>query len=304
MVQIQVIGEALADIVQEQPHPGGSPYNVAVGLGRLGHEVTLYTDLGRDTLGELLTKHLLASGVSLGAGSLTENPTSTATVNVDCAGRASYEFELGWELAGGVPSTDAAVLHTGSIAGWLEPGCAQVVSALENSPATQLRSYDPNLRPSLISHRGTAVKQIEHLCSLSHVVKLSDEDGMWLYPGWDTHRILEHLLDLGPRLVVMTFGSKGAMARTAQSEIMVHCPSVKVVDTIGAGDAFTAGLLHAIVNSSLLNSLLNEQESINPQALESALTVAAACSGFTCQQSGAQPPLLSELEQALSTPGV
>ena len=120
MVSIQVAGEALVDIVNSVAHPGGSPLNVAVGLGRLGHEVTLVTDLGTDEHGEQIAEHLRGSKVQLAEGSQADAPTSTATVVLDSSSNAKYEFDLNCALqhlrdtivAEGAHTVAAVILET------------------------------------------------------------------------------------------------------------------------------------------------------------------------------------------------
>ncbi|QRQ78007.1 carbohydrate kinase family protein [Glutamicibacter protophormiae] len=299
MASIQVAGEALVDIVNGLAYPGGSPLNVAVGLGRLGHEVTLQTGIGGDEHGRAIIEHLHASDVRLAADSVTEAATSTATVTLDPSGQAAYDFKLDWKLESVVP-TDAQVLHTGSIAAFTEPGFSQIHEVFANSPAHQLRSYDPNLRPALVDKRRAALTRIETLCALSHVVKLSDEDALWLYPGWDTARVLEHILARGAKLAVMTFGVRGCEARTDQLEVSVPSLQVSVADTVGAGDAFMSGLLHAISNGPLLQALVSN-EKLDEDDVESALRTASLSAALTVQKIGANPPTLLELESCLSS---
>ena len=301
MVSIQVAGEALVDIVNSVAHPGGSPLNVAVGLGRLGHEVTLATDLGTDEHGELIAEHLRGSKVQLAEGSQSDAPTSTATVVLDSSSNAKYEFDLNCALQH-LRASDAKLLHTGSIAAFRSPSAEKILEVFAASPQGQLRSYDPNLRPALVEDRAQALGTIEKLCSLSHVVKLSDEDAMWLYPGWDTDRVLEHILGLGASLAVMTFGPRGAEAHTRGCEVAVPSLSVATVDTVGAGDAFMAGLLHAIFASDLAQSLINGSK-IDRAELEAALQIAAACAGMTVARTGANPPSLSELDEFMAAAG-
>ncbi|KSU65239.1 hypothetical protein AS038_12960 [Arthrobacter sp. NIO-1057] len=298
MVSIQVAGEALVDIYNSQAHPGGSPLNVAVGLGRLGHEVELSTEVGSDEHGQLIVEHLKASGVKLSEGSVSQSPTSTATVVLDGCANASYEFELNCTM-GQLALSDAQLLHTGSIAAFRSPSAAQIIELFAASPADQLRSYDPNLRPALVENRAQSIDNIEKLCSLAHVVKLSDEDAMWLYPGWDTDRVLEHLLNLGASLAVMTFGARGCEARTRHCEVAVASRSVRTVDTIGAGDAFMAGLLHAIATGDLAQNLL-AGDRLDRVQLEQALELATACAGMTVARAGANPPTLEELQSFMA----
>lgn len=299
MVTIQVAGEALVDIVDGVAHPGGSPMNVAVGLGRLGHDVLLQTDIGDDEHGRLIAEHVAASGVQLAAGSHTDAQTSSATVVLDESGDANYEFQLNCTLQS-MASTQAALFHSGSVAAFQGPSAARIHEAFEASPAGQILSFDPNLRPELVEDRAESVKQIEKLAGLADIVKLSDEDALWLYPGWDADRILAHFLDRGASLAVITFGARGAEARTKHTEVMVPSISVRTEDTVGAGDAFMAGLLHAILDSSLAQSLRDGTE-LDSAELEKVMQIASVCAGITVSRAGANPPTLDELNQFLST---
>lgn len=299
MLSFHVAGEALVDIVDSVAHPGGSPLNVAVGLGRLGRKVSLTTDIGHDEHGDLIAAHLEDSGVQLAASSRGDEPTSTATVVLDAASNASYDFDLHCKLDH-LQTYEADLLHTGSVAAFLSPSAQQLVEVFSSTGAKQLRSYDPNLRPALIDDRDAALGTIEKLCSLAHVVKLSDEDALWLYPGWDADRVLDHLLDLGASLAVMTFGARGAQAMTREHEIVVPSFSVTTVDTVGAGDAFMAGLLHGLFEGSLANDLL-AGNALDRSQLESALEIATACAGMTVARTGANPPTLAELNDFLQS---
>jgi fructokinase len=154
-VRTLVLGEALIDVVRSPDgavaeHPGGSPANVALGLARLGHPVSLRTSIGSDDRGALIAAHLEPEGVELAAGSRTDGPTSVAEATIDATGAATYRFELGWEVAPPVSVDGATHLHTGSIAATLEPGATAVLDAVERARTGATVSYDPNARPSLM----------------------------------------------------------------------------------------------------------------------------------------------------------
>ena len=284
------------DIVDGVAHPGGSPMNVAVGLGRLGHNVLLQTDIGEDEHGRLITEHVTASGVQLAAGSHTDARTSSATVVLDESGDAKYEFQLKCDLQN-MASTEAELFHSGSIAAFQGPSAARIHEAFQTSPAGQILSFDPNLRPELVENRADAVKQIEKLAGLADIVKLSDEDALWLYPGWDTNRILEHFLARGASLAVITFGARGAEdadraqrshgslglgshRRYRRRKEMPSCP----------------GLLHSILESSLAQSLRDGTE-LDSLEIEKVMKIASVCAGITVSRAGANPPTLEELNQ-------
>ncbi|MGW2524208.1 PfkB family carbohydrate kinase [Streptomyces sp. NPDC001617] len=180
-----VVGEALVDIItspdgSRRSHPGGSPANVALGLGRLDHPVRLATRLGDDTHGLLVRKHLEAGGVELSPRSVADTDTSTATAVLDNAGAANYSFDITWELSAVVEKAlldgPPVHVHTGSIATALSPGANQVLKTLHALRASATISYDPNLRPALLRSPEQERERVEQLVAISDVVKASEED--------------------------------------------------------------------------------------------------------------------------------
>ena len=152
-----VIGESLTDLVQRpdgstEEHVGGSPANVAIGLARLGHEVTFATQLGADERGATIASHLEGEGVSLAEGSVSRigSATSVATSTLDASGQAAYSFDLAWELPREHPPEGLTHVHTGSIAATLEPGASAVLATIEGARPGATISYDLNVRPSLM----------------------------------------------------------------------------------------------------------------------------------------------------------
>src|SRR4029453_8092141 len=221
-----VIGEALVDLVGQRgsrmfvAHPGGSPANVALGLGRLGDPVTLMTHLGRDAFGEMISSHLQASGVRV-VGADAESKTSLAVATL-AAGIATYDFRIEWDIGDVEPlPVETPCLHTGSLATVLEPGRTRVQNLLEHEHqrGRVTISYDPNVRPALLGTPEAARPGIEHLVALSDVVKVSDEDLEWLYPDRRDEDVARDWLALGAPLVVVTRGGEGVFAVTADLEL-------------------------------------------------------------------------------------
>lgn len=257
-LDLLVIGECVADIVRlpgaaDQVHPGGSPANVAYGLARLGHGTALLTQLGPDDNGRLIRDHLAGAGVEVRTDDVTA-PTPSAAVTLDGAGRAEYTFEITWTL--GPVSLDRRPrhVHTGSIAAVMEPGAAAVLGAVESLRASATVSYDPNVRPELMGDHDSAVRRVERCVALSDVVKASDEDLEWLYPGQDPERVAERWLGTGPAVVLVTRGGDGALAVLPEGRVTADALPVDVVDTVGAGDAFMSGALHALAAHGLLGA--------------------------------------------------
>ncbi|MFJ1833826.1 MULTISPECIES: carbohydrate kinase [unclassified Streptomyces] len=304
-LDLLVIGECVADIVRlpgaaDRVHPGGSPANVAYGLARLGHGATLLTQLGPDANGRLIRDHLTGAGVEVRTDDATA-PTPSAAVTLDGAGRAAYTFEIGWTL--GPVSLDRPPhhVHTGSVAAVMEPGAATVLGAVESLRTAATVSYDPNVRPELMGDHASAVRRVERCVALSDVVKASDEDLEWLYPGQGPDRIAERWLATGPAVVLVTRGGDGALAVLPGGRVTVDALPTEVVDTVGAGDAFMSGTLHALAAHGLLGADGRERlRSLDRVRTADVLRHAAAAAAVTVARAGANPPDVAELAAALA----
>ncbi|MFJ8373010.1 carbohydrate kinase [Streptomyces sp. NPDC094461] len=304
-LDLLVIGECVADIVRlpgaaDRVHPGGSPANVAYGLARLGHGATLLTQLGPDANGRLIRDHLTGAGVEVRTDDATA-PTPSAAVTLDGAGRAAYTFEIGWTL--GPVSLDRPPhhVHTGSVAAVMEPGAATVLGAVESLRTAATVSYDPNVRPELMGDHASAVRRVERCVALSDVVKASDEDLEWLYPGQGPDRIAERWLATGPAVVLVTRGGDGALAVLPGGRVTVDALPTEVVDTVGAGDAFMSGTLHALAAHGLLGADGRERlRSLGRVRTADVLRHAAASAAVTVARAGANPPDVAELAAALA----
>src|SRR3954471_24613690 len=255
-----VIGEALVDLVGQRgsrmlvAHPGGSPANVALGLGRLGNPVTLMTHLGQDSFGEMTSTPRQASGVRVEGGTGAGTSTSLAVATL-AAGIATYDFRIEWDIGNLEPlPVETRCLHTGSLATALEPGRTDVQTLLEHEHqrGRVTISYDPNVRPALLGTPERARPGIEHLAALSDVVKVSDEDLHWLYPDREDEDVARDWLGRGPVLVVVTRGGAGVYAVTRDLEVRRPATPIDLVDTVGAGDSFTSGLLDGLRRADLI----------------------------------------------------
>ncbi|MER7698078.1 carbohydrate kinase [Streptomyces sp. NPDC096095] len=300
-----VIGECVADIVRlpgeaNRVHPGGSPANVAYGLSRLGHDTTLLTQLGPDGHGRLIRDHLAAAGVEVRTDGAT-GPTPSAAVTLDGHGHAAYAFEIRWSLEPVVLERAPGHVHTGSIAAVVEPGAATVLAAVESLRSGATVSYDPNVRPELMGERSGAVARVERCVALSDVVKASDEDLRWLYPDEEPQRVAERWLAAGPALVLVTGGAAGAFALSSGGRAAVEALPVTVADTVGAGDAFMSGALHALAAHRLLGPGARDRlRAVDRDAVTDVLRHAAASAAVTVSRAGAAPPGADELRQALA----
>ena len=302
-----VIGEALIDIVERggqvsAEYVGGSPLNVAVGLARLGRDVDFLTHIGDDPHGQLITDYVNSSGAQLVPGSITDTRTPTARVTVSDDGSATYVFNLDWQLSGLAAAAPPLFVHTGSIAATREPGCLAVAALIDTYRVSATVTFDPNVRPTLIADRGLARERIEHLVERSDIVKVSDEDLRWIDPDRAPERLARTWLALGPSIVAVTMGERGAVAACAAGEARVAARPVQVVDTVGAGDAFMVGLIDALWGSSLLGAdRRGELRRIGLDALTAALEVASLSSALTIVRAGADLPDRAALDAATAS---
>ncbi|MGK3952292.1 PfkB family carbohydrate kinase [Microbacterium sp. I2] len=211
-----VIGESIVDIVideatgSEEEHVGGSPANVAIGVARLGRNVTLCTALANDARGHFVAAHLASSGVNIDPNSWTLMKTSTARAVVAADRSATYAFQVEWPQRMFPFSGNERLLHVGSIAATYWPGAQDVLAAVEQSAGHRLICFDPNIRPVLAGAHPQELQQVEAVASMSDVVKLSHEDAGWLYPDREPDGVLDRLLALGARVVVLTRGAAGS----------------------------------------------------------------------------------------------
>ncbi|MDW4573934.1 carbohydrate kinase [Microbacterium sp. M3] len=304
MLRLLVVGEALVDIVQRadgsvEEAPGGSPANTALALGRLGRRPTLLTRLGDDDRGRRVRAWLEGSDVQVVA--VASPRTSTAAARLDASGAATYEFDLEWDLGANADrleeiASTADLVHVGSVAAVLEPGAGQVAALVRSVRGRAIVTYDPNIRPSLVDDPDCVRERVAGLVQLADVVKASDEDLRWLHPGRDLVEVAREWVARGPRLVVVTLGSDGAIGVTADGEIAAPAVVTDVVDTVGAGDTFMGVLIDSIVGSDDLRaSLQTAGGSIRSSVVESLLRRSADAAAITVSRPGADPPRRAEL---------
>ncbi len=315
-MHVVVAGEALVDLVREADGSerallGGSPFNVAVGLGRLGVPTGFLGAISDDGFGVLLAARLEDAGVTMLPAARTTRPTTLATVRLDAGGHASYDFVLEGTSATGmtdddvaraveqVPASAAAALHVSLGAVTLTaPGTGTLLARLVAATATRpLVSLDPNVRPAVIGDLAAERAAIAAAVAAADLVKVSDADLEALHPDRDPLAVAGDWARSGPEIVVVTQGAQGATAMRSNGRMLtVTGLDVDVVDTVGAGDAFTAGLLAALDERSLLER--RALAAADDATLRDALAFAVRLAALTCMRHGADPPRRSELADA------
>jgi len=302
-IAVRVIGEALIDIVVSpdgtvREHVGGSPANVAVGLARLGHRTELATWIAPDDHGRRIAELLASEGVQRALGSTGARRTSTAMATLDASGTARYRFDLTWDAPPSHGDQRSGVhRHTGSIAATLPPGADVVLEEIRATQPTSTISYDPNIRPALMGSPEQVHSRIETLVALSDVVKASEEDLSWLYPGIPPHDVLADWASMGPAIVVCTQGADAVIVAVGQTQHSYPARSAEVADTVGAGDSFMAGLISGLLDLGLLGGSAARRR-LHKAALsdvEPAISRALACAAVTVSRPGANPPTRNEI---------
>jgi fructokinase len=310
---IAVLGEAVVDLVEQdeqvyRAHPGGSPLNVAVGLGRLGRPTVLHARVGADAFGRLFRRHLAASGVADHGLVTAAEPSTLAVASIGPGGVASYDFWVAgtadwqWTAAelAAAPGPDAVALHTGSMALEVEPGAGLILDLLrrEHARGAVTVCYDPNVRLARLGPVDAGRRRVETAVGLSDLVKVSADDLGWLYPELDAVQAARRWAGApGPGLVVVTLGAGGSAGVTAGG-LLRRCPAwpVEVVDTVGAGDAFMSGLLDALAGAGRLGPGSRAGlAGLGADDLDQLLRHASRVAALTCARPGADPPTRAEL---------
>jgi len=307
---ILISGEALIDLIPDPVKPnaydavlGGSPYNVAIGLARLGSQTGFVSRISADGNGEALAAALATNGVDLGFVARDPRPTTLAFVMRGTAKTGSrYSFYLDgtaydgpWPFPKAWPK-GARHLHVGSFSAVERHGEA-VVEAMRLAGSGATVSFDPNIRPFVTPDREAVARLVERQMALARIVKASEEDLEWLYPGRSIGDSLAAWTRAGPRFCVATLGGRGALALLGRERVEVAAPKVEVVDTVGAGDSFMSALLSAMDRD---HSLGAEAPAPSRSKLEGWLRFAAAASAITCTRKGSDPPTRAEVEALLA----
>jgi fructokinase len=306
--RILVAGEALVDLlVPEDPRhpvacPGGSPANTAIALARLGTPVAFAGRFGNDRFGDLLLANLADNGVDLSHAVEAAEPARLAVVTLGADGVPTYGFHVSgtadwaWtdrELPGVLPSEVLAV-HTGSLA---VARSEKLVRWFERQRPHRVTSLDPNIRPELVGDRAAYLPRLRALVAASDIVKVSAEDLAWTHPGEEPVDVAGRWSrELGPVLVVVTLGSAGAVAVHAAGLVRRAGIAVSVVDTVGAGDAFSGGLLHWLAGHDRLDRAALARSTADE--LAQALDYAIVAAGLACAQPGADPPTARQVDAA------
>ncbi|MCX5008671.1 carbohydrate kinase [Streptomyces sp. NBC_00638] len=315
--QITVLGECVADAFAEPANasnelalrvlPGGGPANTAVALARLDTPARFLARLSGDVFGRLFRAHLEASGVDLSYAVVAAEPSTLAVAELDATGQAGYSFHAqntaDWQWTPGelarVDLSETACVHTGSLALVRAPGGAAVEEFLAAAAPRATISIDPNVRPLLVRPEVYRAR-LAHWCALADILRLSEDDLELLLPGTPPEQACDIWHAAGVRLVVITLGADGALASLDGERLRVPAVATRVVDTVGAGDSFTAGLLHHLGARGLLGGRLAD---LGLDEVAEACRFGTRVAALTCSVAGPNPPWRNQLAQLAAAGG-
>lgn len=299
-------GEALIDMLPItvdgepafRPLPGGSVFNTSIALGRLGTPVSFFSGLSDDLFGTTLQQTLKESHVDLSHAAISKRPTTLAFVKLEnvhatyffydenTAGRMLTESDL--PVLGG----EVQALLFGGISLVSEPCGTTYESLMRREAETRVIMLDPNIRPGFIQDADAHRARLKRMFALADIVKVSEDDLAWIDPQ-EPRQAIAAILGAGVNLVVLTAGERGAIAHWNGGQIEIPALSVEIVDTVGAGDTFNAGILAALHESGALNK--QSLAAPNPDLIGNALAFAAKVAAVTVSRAGANPPWRHEL---------
>ena len=312
---ILVCGEALVDLFLAQPEgadiparavAGGSPFNVAIGIRRLGGTSAFCGGLSTDAFGQHLAGMLAREGVSLEHARKSDHLTTISVVAMNAQGVPSYAFHgenkadrmlAEANLPASLPAAVKA-LTFGSYTLAVEPVGSAYLALARREAGRRVISLDPNVRPTVTPDMAAWRKRFDAFLPLATLIKASDEDIAVAYGhDADIGSIARGWLAQGPKLVVVTRGPEGAVAYTSTGETRVPGRKVTVVDTVGAGDTFHAALLARLHALGMLDP--PSIAAFTPEPSSDLLRFAVTASSITCSRRGADLPVMADIVAAM-----
>ncbi|MCL7407790.1 carbohydrate kinase family protein [Marivivens donghaensis] len=300
-------GEALIDMLPRTstegeacyaPYAGGAVFNTAIALGRLGAETGFYSGIAQDMMGDLLTETLVNSKVDTSAVVYLDRPSTVAFIKL-VDGQATYAF-YDENTAGRMLSKDdlptevaADTLFFGGISLPVDPCGATYEALCHREAANKVIMIDPNIRPGFIRDEATYRARIEGMLAVADIIKVSDEDLTWLFGEGDMMDHARKLISNGAKLVCITEGAKGSYGITAENVVFVEAQKATVVDTVGAGDTFNAGVLASLQSAGKLTKAAVAE--LDEDTIRTALSLGNRAAAVTVSRAGANPPWSNEL---------
>lgn len=309
-----VCGEALFDLFLRPSAdgalslaavPGGSPFNVALGLARLGQHAEFFSGLSSDLMGRRLTAFMEKESIGTAYAVSSSQPTALSIVGLNADGGPDYAFYGDFPAYQAITeadlpqlAADICIIHMGSIATALEPVASALAALAERERGARLISYDPNVRPTIEPDLDVWRRSFERLTAAAHLTKVSAEDLALLYPGQTYEDTARKLLADGARLVVITQGAEGAKGWTRNSHAASPARPVQVIDTVGAGDSYQAALLAGLAEMGCTNP--DTLDAVGADTLARLLEFSGQAAALTCGKRGADLPRRTDIAATLA----
>jgi fructokinase len=306
-VKIAILGEALIDFKSTgslafQGFIGGSSLNVATATSRLGQATTFLSQISTDLFGAKLKEHMQENQIDT-TFVITSSAPSTLAFVEERGGQAHFTF-----LGNGAADTrynpqprpalplSIQFVQFGSISLLTDPTSSSIAEIVEQHRERVTVVFDPNCRPALTPDLAGYKKKLENWLNLAHLVKVSDQDLGWLEPDKTLEEVAKDWLARGPKAVIITRGEHGSVLfRAGKANLEIETPKVDVIDTVGAGDTFTAGLMVGLLEHGHQASIDLEHHS--DETWLSVMRFAAASAAINCTRAGANPPTRSDVSK-------
>ena len=309
-----VCGEALFDFFLRPPAdgalcfdavPGGSPFNVALGLARLGQKAEFFSGLSSDLMGRRLVAFMEKENIGAAYAIRSPQPTLLSIVALNADGGPDYAFYGDYPAYRAINEadlpalrSDIQIIHMGSIATVLEPVASSLAALAERECGRRLIAYDPNVRPSIEPDLDVWRRAFERLTAAAHLTKVSAEDLTLLYPGLTHEDVARKALERGVRLLVITRGGEGASGWTRNCQALSLPRPIEVVDTVGAGDSYQAALLAGLAEIGCTDP--DALDALSLDALARLLGFAGQAAALTCGKRGADLPRRADIAATLN----
>lgn len=304
-----VAGEALFDVFPAQNTPtglsldarlGGAPFNIAVGLARLGQSVAFLGGISTDSLGERLEAALSAEGVDTSLVKRVPAPTPLSMVGIDAQGQPQYSFhghgcaDREVDLAGPLPPS-VEFLQVGSYAFITSPSGPSLCRLVEDFRHRGWVAFDPNVRLGVVPDPALWRERIDWMAPRCHLLKASAEDLTALYPNVSQDDLAQRWRAQGVIAVVITDGAVGSRAWTPAGALTIAAQPTTLVDTVGAGDSFQAAWLAGLARAHPETGTAQSLRAWPAERWQHVLDAAARAAAITCSRKGADLPRASEL---------
>ena len=305
---IIVIGEAIIDLIQDRENNheykavvGGANANVAIALARLDAPHAFLARISTDSYGKQIKEKLLKNNVNTDHAIQTTEPSTLAVVSINEQGSPSYSFyvngtaDWGWTPEE-LPNLEAKAIQFGCLTMAMEPGNLRIEQWAKAQAETKTISHDINMRPALGFDQAKELARVNRVNTFSHIIKASDEDLEWLDPTRTPEAIATEWSK--NKLFLLTKGSEGVDVYKDGTKLFnVPSRKIKVVDTVGAGDTFTATLLAQLLeNNHLGENPTHKLMNIKDEDLHTYVHIAGIAASINCERAGAEPPTMAELK--------